>query len=83
MEMNSRLCEHDAGLCDVFDGELGLSSLPCDPADGSGQVVSLQRFHCRHGNKRKQLKHTQKPDAEPQSLRLTVCDVEAFQEELV
>lgn len=31
-----RVCEHDASLCDIFNGELGFPSLPCYSADGSG-----------------------------------------------
>ncbi len=33
---HSRVCEHDPGFGHVLNGELGFSSFPCYPADGSG-----------------------------------------------
>lgn len=46
--MHSRVCKYNTCLCDILNGEFGFSSLSCDSSDGSGQMVSLQRFNCWH-----------------------------------
>ena len=35
-EEHSRVCKHNASLCDIFNGEFGFSSLPRYSSNGSG-----------------------------------------------
>lgn len=51
--MHSRVCKYNTCLCDILNGEFGFSSLSCDSSDGSGQMVSLQRFNCWHTHTKK------------------------------
>lgn len=44
---DSRVGENNPGFGDIFNGEFGFSSLACDSSNGSGQVISLQRFNCQ------------------------------------
>lgn len=43
-----RVCKYNASLGDIFNGEFCFSSLARDSSDGSGQVISLQRFNCQN-----------------------------------
>lgn len=58
-----RVCKNNASLGDIFNGEFGFSPLPCYSSDGSGQVVSLQRFYCQR-RQRKGLNACQRLDVD-------------------